>query len=51
MLSIQGGTLAGIEVIPSDGVPSGQMIAIDAHAVAASTSALGIRFCGKAMSK
>jgi HK97 family phage major capsid protein len=41
-VGIQGGTLAGAEVIPSDGVPNGQMIAIDANAVAASTSALGM---------
>jgi HK97 family phage major capsid protein len=41
-LGIQGGTLAGVEVIPSDGVPSGQMIAVDAGAVAASSSALGV---------
>jgi hypothetical protein len=41
-MGVQGGTLAGIEVIPSDGVPSGQVIAIDAHSIAASTSALGM---------
>jgi HK97 family phage major capsid protein len=41
-MGIQGGTLAGVEVIPSDGVGSGEMIAIDANAVAASSSALGL---------
>lgn len=39
-----GGSLAGCPLIPSDGVPAGQMIAIDANAVAASTSALGTDF-------
>src|SRR5262245_21328281 len=39
---MQGGTLAGAELIPSDGVGNGEMIAIDANAVAASTSALGL---------
>jgi hypothetical protein len=41
-VGIQGGTLAGAEVIPSDGVPNGEMIAIDANAVAANASALGL---------
>jgi HK97 family phage major capsid protein len=43
-MGIQGGTLAGAEVIPSDGVGSGEIIAIDANAVAASSSALGTDF-------
>jgi HK97 family phage major capsid protein len=43
-VGVQGGTLAGVPIIPSDGVPNGEMIAIDANAVAASTSALGIEF-------
>jgi hypothetical protein len=37
-----GGTLAGAPLIPSDGVAAGTMVAIDANAVAASTSALGL---------
>src|SRR5262245_22886920 len=41
-VGIQGGTLAGAEVIPSDGVSDGEMIAIDANAVAANASALGL---------
>jgi HK97 family phage major capsid protein len=39
-----GGTLTGCPLIASDGVPNGEMIAIDANAVAASTSALGTEF-------
>jgi hypothetical protein len=39
-----GGMLAGAPLIPSDGIAAGTMVAIDANAVAASTSALGIDF-------
>jgi HK97 family phage major capsid protein len=39
-----GGTLAGVPLIASDGVPNGQMIAIDANAVAASSSVLGTEY-------
>jgi HK97 family phage major capsid protein len=41
-VEIGGGTLAGAQLIASDGVASGTMVAIDANTVAASTSALGM---------
>jgi HK97 family phage major capsid protein len=39
-----GGSLAGVPLIPSDGVANGTIVAIDANAVAASTSALGTEY-------
>lgn len=42
-VGIQGGTLAGAALLPSDGVANGTMVAIDANTVAVSTGALGLQ--------
>src|SRR5262249_34550521 len=41
-VALGGGNWVGAQILVSDGVPNGQIIAVDGNAVAASTSQLGV---------
>jgi hypothetical protein len=48
-MTYRGGTIGGIEFVPSDGVSSGQMILVDAQQVAAASETLTIDSSGQAI--